>query len=380
MNFDVARLVPDAPLRLVIFNEHTDATYYAYFHFLLHGLAEEGQLSFFVVSRRLIERDWQRPAQLVTALVERVRPNLVIFNRYALPYGEELLTLFRTNGIPVLYHIDDDLLSVPAELGSSVTAQHGDPQVMQARRRLLTAADAVQPSTECLATAIRQRLETVNLIAPFPPPYLGKLVQARGSIDHQVIGYMASKSHAADFEMILPALTRILELRPHARFETFGTLAMPDVVHKRFGRRVRSHPPAKSYEGFLQLLARLGWTVGVAPLIANRFNECKSGIKFLEYTACAIPMVASSGPAYAMIVDGRNGLVARSPDAWVEAVVCLLDDVNLRNSLVQQAREDCESAYSFDKSRMRLLQTLAGLANRDGRVALQTTAAPAFRA
>jgi glycosyltransferase involved in cell wall biosynthesis len=75
------------------------------------------------------------------------------------------------------------------------------------------------------------------------------------------------------------------------------------------------------FDIYPQTLAALGLDVALAPLAANRFNECKSNLRLLEYGALGVPVVATD------IVPYRCGLpvtlVRNRPVAWIDAVRAL---------------------------------------------------------
>ncbi|HXF94300.1 MAG TPA: glycosyltransferase [Nitrospiraceae bacterium] len=173
---------------------------------------------------------------------------------------------------------------------------------------------------------------------------------------------MASKSHGPDLDHILPAITSILRARPHVRFEVFGTLSLPPFLSTLFPRRVRSRPAVIDYTDFLRHLASTKWAVGLAPLLPTEFNTCKSAIKYLEYTLCGIPIVASDTIPYRVIDSELNGLLARSPDEWVAHISRLLDDRTFAAELVARARQACEAMFGLKAEKARLLTLLCRLA------------------
>ena len=365
LRFDHERRVADAPLSVVLFTERLDATYYAYFHYALHSLADDRRVSFHVMDSGTVMRHWGGPSLLAARICRRVAPHVVVFNRYALPDGAELARQFRRRGRVVLYHIDDDLLAIPAELGTDVSAHHGDPRISREREAVLAEADVVQPSTHHLAERLRARLPSTKVIEPSHPPYPHALLEAAdmpgGPAASPIIGYMASKSHGGDLELVLPAIVSIMERRPEARFEMFGTLTMPDELERRFPGRVQRHHAVNDYREFLRRLAGFRWSVGLAPLLPTAFNACKSAIKYLEYTAAGIPTVASPGPAYTVIESGTNGLLADSPERWAACIGQLLDDREYATSLVSEAHRDCESLFGFGAAKLRLVSVFARL-------------------
>jgi glycosyltransferase involved in cell wall biosynthesis len=365
LHFDLTRRARGASLRLVVFTEYLDATYYAYFRYLLGSLADEGHASFWVISSRTATRYWRHPSLMAPIIAMGVKPHIVVFNRYALPWGTDLVRRFRRRGVLTLYHMDDDLLAVPPEVGDSVAAHHGDAKIVRAREAMLAAVDRVQPSTEPLAERLRARLGAAKVLTPSHPPYLASLLGAndvQGPERAQpIVGYMASKSHPRDLDLVRPAIISLLDGRPDVRFEIFGTLAMPPELERRFPGRVHRHEAIGDYREFLRRLAGLRWSVGLAPLLPTAFNACKSAIKYLEYTACRIPTVASAVPSFGVIDAGRNGLVADGPDQWSKSIGRLLDDRRYAAALVHQARQDCEAAFGFEEAKTRLLRVFTEL-------------------
>jgi glycosyltransferase involved in cell wall biosynthesis len=373
LRFDHARRVPGASLRVMLFTEYLDATYYVYFHYILGALADDSRVSFYVMSSATVTAQWANPSRLVSMILRRVNPHLVVMNRYALPYGVELVEAFRRRGVPVLYHIDDDLLAVPAELGTAVSEHHGDPKITRQREVMLNDVDAIQPSTAPLAERLRTRVPRTKVLEPNHPPYAAALLGAGPeSADERavpIIGYMASKSHRQDLELILPAIVSLMEARPDVRFEIFGTLPVSADLGRRFAGRVLRHEAVGEYSEFLRRLARMRWSVGLAPLLPTAFNDCKSAVKYLEYTACGIPTVASAVPAYRLIDHGRNGLVADGLERWSQSIGKLLDDRICAVAMVRQARQDCEAAFGFASAKARLFRIMGQLAASPNRSA-----------
>ena len=88
---------------------------------------------------------------------------------------------------------------------------------------------------------------------------------------------------------------------------------------------------ANLYPNFVDwLISEQKWHIGLAPLIDNPFNRCKSYIKFLDYAAMEIPTICSISNAYSQIVEhGVNGLLVEKKSAydWYKAICSLLDNI-----------------------------------------------------
>ena len=350
--------------RILILTDRMDATYYATFHFPLRSLQEKGLLDFAAISSAEVRKGLSRTntQRLVERLLLPKPPQVVVFSRYATPSGEDLIKAFQARGIPVFYYCDDDLLHVPASLGNGVLAAHADAEVMEQRRKCLATADRLLASTSCLAQTLTAQFPGQRTEVLLYPPYLAAFVQpsarqaARNAERGPTIGYMGSKGHQRDLEIAVPAICEMLERLPQARFETFGTIVMPSPLH-RFRERVAEHGPMNSYLEFLQALDDLHWDVGLAPLIDDSFNRCRSPIKFVEYTACRIPTVASNVSVYRSAIAPGCGLLVSGHD-WRPAMELLLGDGQLRQSCVDRARDDCERRFGLEDVAARLLLSL----------------------
>jgi glycosyltransferase involved in cell wall biosynthesis len=87
--------------------------------------------------------------------------------------------------------------------------------------------------------------------------------------------------------------------------------------------------------------------VGVMPLADTPYNRGKCAFKLIQYMARAMPVVCSPVGANREVVrDGVDGLHASSPAAWVDALLALARDRELRLRLGADARRRIEDAYS----------------------------------
>ena len=78
--------------------------------------------------------------------------------------------------------------------------------------------------------------------------------------------------------------------------------------------------------------------IGIVPLNDIPFNHAKSNIKGLEYAANGIPFVASDTPEYRTLHEGGIGLLARSPEEWINQLTLLLDRRYRRTTAAREYR------------------------------------------
>jgi glycosyltransferase involved in cell wall biosynthesis len=281
------------------------------------------------------------------ALVEQA--DVVVL--YRVPATDQILTLVaraRERGAPVLFDVDD--LIFDPDVASEIPALSLlEPTVAAAwlvgvhrYRTTLEACDGFIGSTPLLA-------EHARAVTGLPTAVFenGVGIVAARRAEREVararrpgplrIGYFSgTDTHDHDWQMIEPAVIDVLDARPDVEL-WLGGLLPPTPALDRFGSRVqrRGMVPWLELVGVLRDL-----DVNLAPLVtATRFNHAKSAIKWLEAALVATPSVASpTDPFVAAVDDGRTGLLAEGHDAWVAAMLRLLDDDHGRDRMGQQAR------------------------------------------
>jgi glycosyltransferase involved in cell wall biosynthesis len=347
----------DKSPRVLILTEHLNATYYISFDIPFKELSRNGAINYSVVSQSKISR---KGVGVWKEWDAAFRPQIVIFTRYGLPYGTEILEYFRGKKVPVVYHIDDNLLDIPASLGEVIGKSHGASDVIEARRYLLENCDLIYASTQYLAQHLQGLFPQQKIFSGMYAPYMVEHIRTerKPGNDQPIIGYMGSRGHQEDLDLVVPSLVRLLDDNASIRFEVFGSIKMPDEL-LRFGERVKAHEVCKDYVGFLNKLNTLGWDVGLAPLVDEKFNLCKAPTKFVEYTAAGIPVIASDIQVYSPFA--MPGCAVLVQDEWYDAIDALLKDSGLRASMVKNAHEYCVSNFSEKRLQDQLVTLINGL-------------------
>lgn len=336
--------------RILILVDDVRATYFLFFHYVLARLHKTESLAFFVLDSAEVAR-WTKarsPEAFVSQVIEDMQPTLVIFSRYGLPHGGELLRLFKQQGVSTVCHIDDDLLNITAELGEDIQKRQGNEAMQKARRSLLEESDLIYASTAFLGDRLTAQFPQQSVFSSRCTPYLNFLLKEPNPPKAQpfTIGYMGSKGHQADLSMVASPLQQLMKDFPDLRFETFGTIAMPEEL-KEFGDRICAHKTNISYASFLNQLQQLNWDIGLAPLKDTPFNRCKTPVKYIEYTACGIPVVASGGNVYSQFTSQEH-IVISGPNEWADKIRQLIENDSLRQSLVTNGQAYCAQKFNLD--------------------------------
>ena len=152
-----------------------------------------------------------------------------------------------------------------------------------------------------------------------------------------VIGYASgSRAHDEDFNVVSAALCSILSRNENVSLRVLGHVTIPHEL-LAFKHRIESQP----FSGYLQYLQILSQTdLNIVPLTKDRFNECKSAIRYIEASLCEVATIASAvGQFSEIIVDGEDGFLADSTEEWESKLQALVDDRDMRSELAANSRE-----------------------------------------
>jgi hypothetical protein len=324
----------------------------------LKSLVESGEIKQdFLTETELNRRfgkavDGEVARKWVCERVRKFRPTIMVFCRYSGPHWLALLGCAAELGISSIYHIDDDLLHIPENIGLEKFKFHNRPERLSAVRGLLEGVDLVYASTQPL----RERLIEIGLTTPI---FSGRQHCASPIIRHvedqpvRKVGYMGI-GHEEDLTLVLPALTAYLKKHEQVQFELFGTIPLPAEL-KSFGDRVRVWPKIENYENFLLELAGYDWDIGLCPLVPNQFNMLKANNKWVEYTAVGTAVIASEGTVYDECCADGCGLLAKTVDDWFSKLDHLTLNPIARAQIAYDAQRRLELDYSVEKLRHQVL-------------------------
>jgi hypothetical protein len=347
--------------RLLIFTEHVNATYFISFDLPLRAMHARGEVNVAVTSQAFVAR--HGGVDYAARCLQQFRPDTVIFTRYGGEEGAAMIDLFRQRGVPVIYHIDDDLLHVPDSLGAEIKQRQGAQA--QARDAMLQRADTIYASTPYLAALLQARYPNATIFHGIYAPYMGDALEpvTAAPRPYPIMGYMGSKGHHEDLAMLVPQIAAVMEANPTLHFEVFGTIAMPEVLARAFPQRTRHYTVQKAYRDFLATLAGLQWDIGLAPLVDASFNRCKAPTKFIEYSAADIPTLASAIGVYEAAMPEGGGQLLQ-PGDWQAAMQHWLDHPAARAQALATARTHCAAHFSLHKLEQQLAK-LCGISIRE---------------
>jgi glycosyltransferase involved in cell wall biosynthesis len=175
-----------------------------------------------------------------------------------------------------------------------------------------------------------------------------KIYLRRASRDEDVrLGFFSgSVSHNRDFATIVPALEAILSRYKNVKLYLVGYLSTGDEFYKKFKDQIVQLPfvPRKKH---YQNIAEVD--INLAPLEMTDFCQSKSELKFFEAGIIGIPTVAVENQTFLeTIAHGKDSLLSKDTNAWVDNLERLIDDKELRITLGEKARQKVLKKYLTD--------------------------------
>ena len=99
--------------------------------------------------------------------------------------------------------------------------------------------------------------------------------------------------------------------------------------------------------------------VGIMPLSDSPWEQGKCAYKLIQYMAAGLPTVSSpSGANLHVVVEGKTGLFANTPEEWIDQLEVLLRDAALRKRLGEAGRSRVEAEFCLQVTAPLLAQLL----------------------
>ena len=259
------------------------------------------------------------------------------FPRFAGPFADLLQNAWQYRK-PIVYEIDDLLFALP----ENHVAHHDLSAMLFPMLWGLQSADLVTVSTPALAQALAPFNPHTRLLPNYLDDRLWSFrrpAPAENASDQVVIGYMGGGTHATDLALVAPILHSLLDRFPDRLLLHFWGGEPP--AQLRDLPQVRWTPlDLLDYAGFARFFSDQTCDIAIAPLEDTPFNQAKSAIKFLEYSALGFPGVYSQvAPYQAVIQTGIIGFHAATPADWEAHLLALIENPDLRFSVATAAQD-----------------------------------------
>jgi glycosyltransferase involved in cell wall biosynthesis len=282
--------------------------------------------------------------------------DIVIFCRNASPGYDNILDYLLSDKKPYIYEIDDDLFALPQDVPGR--EYHSAPERIAKLEKFVTNASLVRVYSSPMETRIRQFTTKVKFRnAPVNLDLFPNTAPHRVSRKLRII-YATSRTSSDNLSMMLVNdLIRLINNYGKC-IEIHFWGFVPDEL-KRLPS-VKFHRFISNYQKYLKLIYNQGYDIGLAPMKNDLFYASKTNNKFREYGACWIAGIYSDSDVYANCVeDSTTGLlISTEGGEWYKAIVKLMHDSNLRQSIQRNARIVVEREYSLNSFAQLLLEDI----------------------
>jgi len=252
-------------------------------------------------------------------------------------------------GKPVIYESDDLLNEIPHDHPEAAAGAGWKAGIEYAVQH----AKAVVVSTQFLAEKYRKLNPNVHVL----PNYIDYDIFYRpvpqrtdGNI---TIGLLGSSIQPSNFALVDAALRTLVE--------HYGSRLHIYFVGWECPKGWEHHPQTTflsfvhEYVNYAAQLKEWNWDIALIPLASDEYNQCKSYIKWLDYSAAGIASVFSDVSVYNEVVthDRTGLLMPNSSEAWLDSITMLIESPEKRHALaIAGQQEVCKDYGLKEKSKL----------------------------
>jgi len=195
--------------------------------------------------------------------------------------------------LQTIYELSDNFMYSNAHRAEAAIT--GVPDEHITILELLKLCEVVIVNNEKLAALVRPLAShTVVLPDYIKASRFGEL--KRENSQTFTVGWSGSTRDLPEFQQIAPSLKKWLARSRNVKFIVMGPRACLDLL-KGFPKDKIDFRPQGSYSQYLTFMDEL--VVGLAPLLENEFNRCRSDIKMLEYASRGVIPICQNFGSYA---------------------------------------------------------------------------------
>lgn len=278
--------------------------------------------------------------------------DLIVLHRFTpgLMSIDTLKTIFASR-VPIIYESDDLLNDIP----------HDHPEAQQGASWKAGIEYAVQHAKAVIVSTpyLAQRYLPLNPAVHVLPNYIDfdlfyRPVPQSSAPDGKInIGVLGSSIQPSNFALIDDALRALVE--------RYGQRLHIDFVGWECPAGWAGHPLTTfhsfvhQYVDYAAQLLQWNWDIALIPLASDDYNQCKSYIKWLDYSAAGIASIFSDVSVYNEVVthDVTGLLMPNSTQAWHDAMVMLIESPEKRHALARAGQQEVKA--DFDLARQAAL-------------------------
>ena len=258
-----------------------------------------------------------------------------------------LIEVIQKKGKKIIYDIDDYLIgTIPKFLKSHNTEEMKEDNTGRAdiTKQLIIKANLVTVGTSEMEKKLKP-LNSKTLI--FPNGINNNLVSNKDNdFDNNMQwSIILASSDTVDISMLSDVLNPILD-NNDCHLKVVGPISKQ--VKKITSHANVSFYDNMSYQDFLNFLIKQNNAIGFIPLDDSEFSNCKTPIKYINYSSLRIPCICSNVKPYNEIIENEfNGFLANNTDDWLNYFNILKIKDN-RKKIISNSQKIIKEQYTYD--------------------------------
>lgn len=270
-----------------------------------------------------------------------------------------VLEQLKKMGKYIVYDVDDDIFNIPPS-NPAWKVIRADQR--EAARAMMDLADVITTPSEIIKERFGFQDKTVVIPNAVDLTDGWAKVTGNDTVDLQVLGspdeykrilWAGSPTHDDDWIECAGALDEIMRQNENVRAVILGFLPsmiqsfIEDEMRPWWDQRVE-FMDFSDVETYVNITKHIRADVALAPLQDTMFNNAKSSLKIIEYSAVGVPCVASDVTPYKEVINhGENGFLANTMEEWIEYMQYLLDNSEDGMRMVRKSRKTVEQHFDL---------------------------------
>lgn len=263
-----------------------------------------------------------------------------------LPFFEFLFALFSKK---MIYDIDDLIF-----LKGTKNASNRIVNVLKGRRKpifLMKKANHVITCTPFLDAFVKNyNTSTTDISSTVNTDFYIPKTNYALTNQQLTIGWSGSHSTSKYLYLLESVFRELTEMGVN-----YKLLVMGDEKFKMEGINYEAIPWSRENE--IEVIR--SFDIGLYPLPDTQWILGKSSLKAIQYMSVGVPTIASALGTTSRVIDHEvNGFLVHNHKGWIDAIIQLYKDENLRKSIGERAVIKIESNYSVNANKHTYLNIL----------------------
>lgn len=281
------------------------------------------------------------PAKFTKEIIDWA--DAVVFQRVGGRSMEALVQYCRMTNTATVFDIDDDVFNYPEATEYEATDTE---RVAEDVKALMQLVDVIVVTEERIKESAEEHTITPIQVIPnyIDIEIWDEPKKKNYNQPDFIIGWAGGHYHSEDLKIIEKPMHLILTAHPEVKFVTIG--AKIESLLKDFPEQVFFYEFVDVAE-FPDLMHKLKFSIGLAPLSESDFSNARSNIRLLHYSLLSIPTIASDFGPYLRSHEDNFPMVVveNNTEAWTKAIEKLIADTKVREYQGTAAREAVVQKY-----------------------------------